>query len=306
VLFLDNFEQVTEAAPAVSAVFGDVPSLTVVVTSRGALRLADEHELPLPPLARDPAVELFVRRAGAHNPRFAPARMSSIASPRSASALTACRWRSSSRPRGHGSSRPGRSSIGSASVSRFSPKAGATRPSGTAPCATIAWSHDLLDTDQQRLFEQLAVFHSGWSIETSEAVADGPVLDPLTALLDHSLVTRDGSRFTMLETVREYAAELLAASPDAPSVARRHAAWCVAFTQAAERALEGPEQALWFDRLDAEQENLRAAAAWGVANGEPERPATFRWLGSHSRARSSWRVSWAIAAKWRARSGTSA
>jgi hypothetical protein len=83
-------------------------------------------------------------------------------------------------------------------------------------------------------------------------------------------VTRDGSRFTMLETVREYAAELLAASPDAPAVARRHTVWCVAFTRAAEQGLEGPEQALWYDRLDAEQENLRAAAAWGVANGEPE------------------------------------
>jgi non-specific serine/threonine protein kinase len=136
--------------------------------------------------------------------------------------------------------------------------------------AVLDWSYDLLDPDEQRLFRQLAVFHSGWSVEACEAVADDDVLDALTGLIDHGLVTRDRTRFGMLETVREYAVEALDASTEATAVRRRHARWCVALAESAEHELEGREQASWFARLDAERENLRAAAAWALANGEPE------------------------------------
>jgi predicted ATPase len=136
--------------------------------------------------------------------------------------------------------------------------------------ATIAWSHELLSDTERRLFAELAVFHAGWSLEASEAVAGAELLDPLGALVDHALVIRDGERFAMLETVREYAAEQLSALSDADSVRRRHALWFAARAEAAEPQLEGPEQAIWFKRLDADQENLRAASTWAVAAGEPE------------------------------------
>lgn len=75
--------------------------------------------------------------------------------------------------------------------------------------ATIAWSYELLEPDEQRLTTELAVFRGGWSLEACEAVVGGDVLDALSALVDHSLVVSAGGRFTMLETVRAFAVERL-------------------------------------------------------------------------------------------------
>jgi predicted ATPase/DNA-binding SARP family transcriptional activator len=271
VLFLDNFEQVLAGAPAVAGLLSAVASLTAVVTSRAPLRIAGEHELPLPPLARDPAVELFVSRATDHDPGFAPG-------PDDLSSITAICTRVDGLPLAI--------ELAAARTRVLSPtqileRIGRrldllTAGRRDAPerhrtlRATIAWSHDLLEADEQRLFVQLAVFQAGWTLEAAEAVAEGEVLDALSALVDHSLVIRDGSRFRMLETVREYATERLAAAPDAAEVGRRHALWCLELAEAADAELESPKQAAWFERLDAEQANLRAASAWGMANGEPE------------------------------------
>ena len=120
------------------------------------------------------------------------------------------------------------------------------------------------------MFARLAVFHGGWPFDAAEAVAGDELLDALSALVDHALVVRQRSRFWMLETVRAYASEQLEQSGEAPEVRRRHALWCLSLAQDAEQGLESPEQAEWFARLDREQENLRAAAEWAVANGEPE------------------------------------
>ncbi len=271
VLFLDNFEQVLAAAPSVAAILSDVASLTVVVTSRAPLRIAGEHELPLPPLARDPAVELFVERARAQNPRFSPgpealgyveeicARIDGIPL---AIELAAARTRVLE-PRDMLDRLGSRLDLLTAGR-RDAPERHRTLR------ATIAWSHDLLEPPEQRLFEHLAVCQSSWSLDAAEAIADSPVLDALSALVDQGLVIREGSRFRMLETVREYAAERLAASSAAMTAGRRHAHWCLRLAEAAEPELEGAQQATWFARLDAEHENLRAASGWGVANGEPE------------------------------------
>src|SRR5437588_2311464 len=271
VLFLDNFEQVLSAAPAITSLLSAVASLTTVVTSRASLRIAGEHELPVPPLAEDSAVELFVRRALEHDLGFAvqDADLQDIAQICAridrlplAIELAAARTRVLTIPQ---------------ILDRISERLEfLTARRRDAPerhrtlRAVLAWSYDLLDPEEQQLFRQLAVFHAGWSVEACEAVADGEILDALTGLIDHGLVIRDGTRFGMLETVREYAIERLEASGDATALRRRHARWCVALAESAEQELEGREQANWFARLDAERENLRAAAAWALANGEPE------------------------------------
>jgi tetratricopeptide (TPR) repeat protein len=139
--------------------------------------------------------------------------------------------------------------------------------------AAIAWSHDLLDDVEQRWFRRLAVFEGGWAPEAAHAVcaADAKpeidLLDSITTLLDKSLVMRlqpagAEPRFTMLETIREYAWEQLEASGEAPGARRRHAAYFLALAEAAEPNLGGPDQQRWLDRLEEEHDNLRAALAW--------------------------------------------
>ena len=271
VLILDNFEQVLAAAPGVASLLGASASLTFVVTSRAPLHIAGERELPLPPLASDPAVELFVRRAREQDARFDPgpddlgqiaAICERIDGLPLAIELAAARTRVLT-PK-QILERIGRRLDLLSGGRRDAPERHRTLR------ATIAWSYELLEPAERWLLAELAVFRGGWSLEASEAVAGGDVLDALTSLVDHSLVTRNGDRFTMLETVREYAAERLEESGETGLVAQRHALWCVLLAEAGEVGLQGAEQSSWFQRLDAEHENLRSAAAWGAADGEPE------------------------------------
>lgn len=133
--------------------------------------------------------------------------------------------------------------------------------------ALIDWSHDLLSEPERVLFERLAVFAGGWSLEAAEAVAAGDgldeadVMDLLAHLVEKSLVgmTADGARYAMLETVRAYAAEKLAASGQEAATRRRHALHFLQFAEQTPRKLTGPEQAQWLQCLDAERENLLAA-----------------------------------------------
>lgn len=164
---------------------------------------------------------------------------------------------------------------------------------------TIDWSYRLLDADEQRFFAGLAVFVGGWTLEAAEAVCeDGSVepgdasslpsptsprwgaspitiLDGLQSLLDKSMVRQDKGadgefRFTMLETIRAYALERLAESGEAERLRRRHAAYYLALAEAAEPRLTGSEQATWFDRVEAEHDNLRAALGWLLEQGTGE------------------------------------
>jgi predicted ATPase/DNA-binding SARP family transcriptional activator len=273
VLFLDNFEQVLAAAPSVVSLVAVVPQLTVVVTSRAPLNVAIEHELPLPPLPHDSAIEVFVERAREQDPQFSPdsddreyiaticARLDRLPL---AIELAAARTRVLTLDQilerlGH------RLQLLTASHQDAPARHQTLR-------ATIAWSHDLLSAEEQRLFARFGVFPTGWSVEAAEEVAGRPALDALSTLVEHGLVVRDGPRFRMLETVREYALERLEESGESRAVARRHALWCRTLAAAAERDLDGPQphQASWFAQLDLEQESLRAALAWAIAQGEPE------------------------------------
>jgi tetratricopeptide (TPR) repeat protein len=144
--------------------------------------------------------------------------------------------------------------------------------------SAIAWSYDLLSTPEQMLFEQLAVFAGGWTLEAAEAVIRlnvqtferANVLDGLTSLIDHCLVqpaiavtpdVSDEPRFTMLETIREYALERLAERGE-EGILRRYAAYYLALAEQAEQGFQGPDARRWLDRLDAEHDNLRAVLAF--------------------------------------------
>ena len=147
--------------------------------------------------------------------------------------------------------------------------------------ATIDWSYQLLTAAQQRLFARLGVFVGGWTLDAAEAICAAPddgvlaVLDGLHALVEQQLVRHDAeyggtARYRMLETLRDYARERLAAASDREAVERRHVAYYLALAETAEEGTQGPEQVAWLDRLEHEQGNLRAAFYWAQARGEAE------------------------------------
>jgi len=144
----------------------------------------------------------------------------------------------------------------------------------------IAWSHDLLDDAGRRLFARLAVFMGGARLDEADTVC-GPaselgidVLDGLAALVDQSLVRQEevhgDPRFTMLETIREFARERIEESAEFGEICRRHAAVYLALVEQAEPELTGPDQRDWLDRVEREHDNLRAAIDWTVDAAETE------------------------------------
>jgi non-specific serine/threonine protein kinase len=129
--------------------------------------------------------------------------------------------------------------------------------------ATIAWSYDLLDDDEKKLFRRLSVFARSFEVVAAEDVCAAD-LDVLESLVDKSLLrrTRDG-RLSMLETIHEFAASVLASDKDERKVAAAHALYFLRFAEDAEPHLDGgPEQAEWFARLERELDNLRTALSF--------------------------------------------
>jgi non-specific serine/threonine protein kinase len=136
--------------------------------------------------------------------------------------------------------------------------------------ASIDWSYNLLDIAERVLLRRLSVFAGGWTLEAAEAVCSGAdvdrdaVVDLLTHLVDKSLVEfdRKAGRYRLLETVRQYAHELLAACGESQDVRTRHLRHFVAFAEQARTQVIGPSQAAWLSRLDLERENILTAHAW--------------------------------------------
>ena len=295
-LVLDNFEHVIEASPIVADVLETCPDVTILVTSRVRLRVSGEHEVPIAPLglvelhrhrglqdvATSDAVRLFIARAEAVQPDFALTAENAVA------VAEICRRLDGL---------PLAIELAAARVKVLPPSALLARLDHRLPMLTgggrdhperqqtmrdaIAWSHDLLSPEEQGLLRRLAVFVGGFTLEAAEAVVSGPGesgIDPfegVTSLLDNSLLRQDAGpggepRFTMLETVREFALELLAASGEEDATRKRHAAWCLTLAQSIGLdSVRGRDQAVWLARLDADLDNLRAAIAWFDAAGEP-------------------------------------
>jgi predicted ATPase/class 3 adenylate cyclase len=145
--------------------------------------------------------------------------------------------------------------------------------------ATIDWSYQLLSRPEQELLCRLSVFAGGCSVEAVEAVCVGggvtpeSILDLMAGLVDKSLVVVEPSaewyRYRLLDTVREFAREELAAATDAELAHDRHLGWCLALAVQAQPALQGPEQVIWLDRVETEVGNIRAALDWGCGRQDP-------------------------------------
>jgi predicted ATPase/DNA-binding SARP family transcriptional activator len=267
-LALDNFEQLLGAAGLLSELLASAPGLTVVVTSRAVLRIAGEHEYPVPPLGAA-AVALFVQRGEAAVPGF------SLTAENAAVVAEIC-----SRLEGL----PLAVELAAARVKLLPPAALLERLTSRLELLTagardaperqqtmraaIEWSYRLLEPAEQGLFAELAVFVGGASLEAVEAVCCGDVLEGLGALVDNSLLRRVDEaepRFRMLEVVREYALEQLASSGREDEVRARHADFFLELALRAEDEFEQAEQERWLALVDRELPNMRAAFDRAIA-----------------------------------------
>jgi predicted ATPase/DNA-binding CsgD family transcriptional regulator len=341
-LLLDNFEQILAAAPDVAQLLSDCDSLTVLVTSRAVLRVSGERAFPVSPLPvtedggretedgrrktgeappisdlpssvfrppPSPAVQLFVARAQAVEPRFA------LDAENAATVAAVCR-RLDGLPLAIELAAARIRYLPPAALlsrleSRLSLLAGGPRDHPLRLQTmrnAIAWSYDLLSPDEQALFRRLAVFVGGFTLEAAERVSGvgdraldvassdtrHPIpdtLDLIAALCDHSLLRRvdqsgGETRFDMLETVHAYAEELLAACGEVEHARQRHAAYFLDLAETVQPVLTGPQQARLLAVLDPEHDNLRAVLRWAVETDQAAtacRLAAALWRFWHAR-----------------------
>jgi predicted ATPase/class 3 adenylate cyclase len=287
-LVLDNFEHVLDAAPHVAGLLAAAPRLRVLVTTREPLRVAGEHELPLAPLAPDAAAALFVERANAVRPGL-------ITSGHDAEVAAICR-RLDNLPLAIelAAARvrllaPARLLQGLDAALSLLTTGGHDLPERQRTLrATIAWSYDLLDETEQRVFAALSVFAGGCTFEAAESVAETH-LETLGSLVEKSLVQTDGERFRMLETIREFGFERLRASQESAVVARRHACFFAALAERTEPELRGPRQGEALLRLEAEYDNMRVAIERAIEHGIGEGVALAGYLVYYWYTRGHWR-----------------
>jgi predicted ATPase len=285
---LDNFEQIVAGADLVSQLLTICPGLRVLATSRVPLRIGGEHEFPLAPLAlpdsetcKDlkrlehcPAIALFTERVRAVIPDF---RLHGD----TARAVAELCIRLDGLPLAI--------ELAAARIKLLSPRAMLRRlesrldllKSGARDRPArhqtlrhaIGWSYDLLGEEEQRLFRRLAVFAGGCTLEAIEAVCECPdALDGLATLVDHSLVRRGESRgeepqFSLLETIRLFGLDKLREAGEEDALCEAHASYFAELAERAEPELTRSQQGAWFDRLEEEHDNFRAALAWASEHG---------------------------------------
>jgi predicted ATPase/class 3 adenylate cyclase len=295
-LILDNFEQVVDAGMVIEDLLTAAQKVKIMVTSRIVLGLRGEQEYRVPPLdPPDPerlpdlatfrqieAVRLFIERAVAVSPRFRVTEESAPAVAKITARLDGL---------------PLAIELAASRTKLLSPEQLLVRLEQRLPILTsrartlpqrqrtlrdaIAWSHDLLDEAERRLFARLSVFTGGWTLESEEAVCDPEAIgvDPLeglTSLVDQSLVRRNEAnggdpRFSMLETIREFGLGQLQANDDIDEVVRRHAEHFLRLALEAEPHLTADDQGEWLDRCDVEHPNIRAALRWAIDARQAER-----------------------------------
>jgi predicted ATPase/class 3 adenylate cyclase len=291
-LVLDNFEQVVEAAPLVGELLAGCPDLKVLATSRSVLRVYGEREFPVPAMSLpDPrrlppideladyeAIGLFVERARSVKVDFeitaqnAPAvagicvRLDGLPL---AIELAAARVKLL----------PPEKILQRLRRNRLKFLAGGARnlPERQQTLrGAIDWSYALLEEGERTLFARLAVFSGGCTLEAMEEICNiEDALEGAESLLDKSLIRREEPgrgepRFAMLETIHEYARERLRERTDAEATHRRHAEYFLTLAEESEPLLGGPEQVAWFERLETENDNLRAAISWAIGHGEAD------------------------------------
>src|SRR5580692_4891400 len=295
-IVLDNFEHLLAGAPVVTRLLEETRAVRILVSSRSPLHISGEQECPVPPLAvpeedARPAAaslaacesdRLFAERAAAAVPGF-------TLDDENAAAIAAIARRLDGLPLAI--------ELAAARVKLLPPQAMLPRLDHSlglltggrrdlpdrqqALRATIAWSYALLTKGAKRLLATCSVFAGGASLEVIETVCDAavdiglPVLDGVAELVDQSLLRqlpRPGPvRYVMLETIREYAAERLAAMPEAEQVRGAHAAAFLALVEADGRPHAGLARKEWLEQVDAEHNNIRAALSWYRQHDPPPR-----------------------------------
>ncbi len=292
-LVLDNFEHLLPAALLVGDLLAATDGLKVIVTSRAPLHLSSEQEFAVEPLSlpgplgapdaaqSSPAVRLFVERARRVRPAY------ELTATDVEAVVDICR-RLDGLPLGI--------ELAASRIALLPPQAIAARLASRLDLPgvgardvperqqslerAIAWSFDLLEAPAQDLLARLSVFAGGFRLEEADVVAGHAVapgrdlLDGLSTLVDQSLVHPgagpDGPRFRLLDTIRMFAADRLAAGIEEAAVRRRHALAYLALAEAAAPNLPGRTQLAWLDRLDIEIDNLRGAVRWAIAAGEAD------------------------------------
>jgi len=295
-LLLDNFEQVLPAAPLLADLLMACPELKIVVTSRAVLHLEGEYVYKVPPLAvpdvqhlpaqdslsQVASVALFVEQAQANQSDF------ELTGDNAATIAEICVLLDGL---------PLALVLAAARIKVLPPWTLLARLSDgfevltggrrDTPVhqhtlrATISWSYNLLSTEEQSLFRHFCVFVGGCTLEAAEAVGKAasenvtPILDVISSLLDNSLLVQREQeqgkpRLSMLQTIREYGLEALAACGELERTLEAHAAYYLALAERAEPALRGAEQGNWAERLERDLENIRAALQWLLAAHEIE------------------------------------
>ena len=287
-LVLDNLEQLLpEVASLVDHLLDAAAGLRILATSREPLHVAGEQEFPVLPLdvpdatapvaqlAAADAVRLFVERARGVDPSFTlgDANRTAVAGiVRRLDGLPLAIELAAARVK----------LLAPAEIlvrlQRRSPELG--QPSAARPerqrtlRETIGWSYRLLPPTEQPFFARLSIFAGGCTLDSADEVCNSggelaiDSLEAIASLVDKSLVTRSesamGTRFGMLETIRDYAREMLEVLDPRGEIAARHLAWCLDLCRQAEPEFVGAHQREWFDRITAEHDNVRAAMAWGL------------------------------------------
>jgi predicted ATPase len=263
-LLLDNLEQLLDAVPSLGELVAACGNLHLLVTSRERLGLRGEHEYSVPPFVPEEGIGFFLARAREVRRDLQPGQP----------VAEICRRLDHL---------PLALELAAARLKVLSPEQLLERLDERLPLltggsrdaperhrtlrATIAWSHDLLTAAEQQQFARLAVFAGGWTLEAAERVADAD-LDTLQSLVDKSLVRFDCERYSMLETIREYAAEQLAASGEKAHVERRHAEFFLELAESSGLSMESEGEDR-YDLVVPEQDNVRAVLDWALER-DPE------------------------------------
>ena len=292
-IVFDNFEHVGAAAEVLAVVLGACQRLKMLVTSREPLRIAAERQFPVPPLglpasrgvktaaeaAESDAVMLFVERARALRPDF---ELTDATAPIIAEICErldglplaielAAAWTKVLPPASLLRRLENRLELPAARGREVPARQSTLRQA-------ITWSYDLLGDEERRLHPRLSVFMGGFTLEAAERVAGAgelDVLEGIASLVDRSLLREAEEaggepRFSMLETIREFAREQLAQAGEEDQLLNRHALEFAHFAEEADAGLRGDDQLLWFERLESEHDNLRAALDSSLAAGDDE------------------------------------